>query len=174
MPRALVVYESMFGNTKLIAEAIAAGLDEHLQVVLAEVSAAPAVIGPQTDLLVVGGPTHAFGLSKASTRRQAGGQTEGELVSKGVGIREWIEGLPTLAADVAAATFDTKIRKPNLPGSAASGAEKRLRKRGFRILLLAETFYVDGPDGPLTVGEQERARQHGVRLGAMAAARQPA
>jgi flavodoxin len=61
-PRALVVYESMFGNTEAIAHAIAEGLSPHLSVELVEVSAAPITLR-DVDLLVTGAPTHAFGLT---------------------------------------------------------------------------------------------------------------
>ena len=69
-PRALVVYESMFGNTEAIAHAIAEGLSLQLAVELVEVSAAPTTLR-DVDLLVAGGPTHAFGLSRRSTRESA-------------------------------------------------------------------------------------------------------
>ena len=64
MMTALVVFESMFGNTKVIADAVAEGLARHLPVRQVEVGAAPTVIGGEVELLVVGGPTHAFGLSR--------------------------------------------------------------------------------------------------------------
>ena len=51
--RALVVFESMFGNTQEIAEAIADGLSGRMQVDLVEVGAAPAEVGDEVALLVV-------------------------------------------------------------------------------------------------------------------------
>ena len=68
---ALVVYESMFGNTAAIARAIADGLAAKLDVQIVEVSKAPTTLG-EIDLVVAGGPTHVFGLSRPSTRRSAG------------------------------------------------------------------------------------------------------
>jgi flavorubredoxin len=56
--KALVVYESMFGNTRQIAEAIAAGLAESVDVAAVEVSEATAEAAEGADLLVAGGPTH--------------------------------------------------------------------------------------------------------------------
>jgi flavodoxin len=58
MMTVLVVFESMFGNTKVIADAVAEGLGRHLPVEQVEVAAAPTVIGGELELLVVGGPTH--------------------------------------------------------------------------------------------------------------------
>src|SRR6266511_2002337 len=172
MMRALVVYESMFGNIQVIADAIADGLSGHMRVDAVEVGTAPTGIGDDVGLLVVGGPTHAFGMSRQGTRQDAAKQAKEGLVSTGIGIREWLAGLerhPGVAA------FDTRIGKPRLPGSAARGAEKRLRRLGFRILAPAASFYVEGTLGPLLEGERERARRWGERLGsARGAGRAPA
>jgi hypothetical protein len=61
--------------------------------------------------------------------------------------------------------FDTRIDKPRVPGSAAHGAEKRLRRLGFRVLVPAASFYVTDTSGPLVAGERERARRWGELLG---------
>src|SRR6476646_4682627 len=71
MGRALVVYESMFGNTEAVAHALAQGLGLRMLVEVVPVTQAPAKVDCGVELLVVGGPTHAFGLSRASTRRSA-------------------------------------------------------------------------------------------------------
>ena len=80
--RALVVYESMFGNTQAIADAVADGLAARVRVDAVEVGAAPTVVGDDVVLLVVGGPTHAFGMSRQATRQDAGRQAERGLVSE--------------------------------------------------------------------------------------------
>jgi hypothetical protein len=166
--RALVVYESMFGNTRSVAEAVAAGLESGLPVAAVEVGSAPAVLPEDVGLLVVGGPTHAFGMSRPGTRESAAGQTDQPLVSAGVGIREWLDRLARSGAPVAAAAFDTRIDKPRLPGSAARGAEKQLRRRGFTIATRAVSFYVTGSaPSQLRPGELERARRWGEQLAAL-------
>ena len=165
--RALVVFESMFGNTKAIAEAIAEGLGETLETESVEVGHAPvSLLG--YDLLIVGGPTHQFGLSRPDSRKGAASETDESLISTGIGIREWIGSLPK-ASGVAAATFDTSIRKPNLPGSAARGAQKRLKRLGYRIVIPAEIFHVEGTTGPISDGELERAREWGAKVATLAA-----
>jgi hypothetical protein len=58
--KALVVYESMFGNTEQIGRAVAAGLGESIDVQVTEVTDAPTEPDPQVALIVAGGPTHAF------------------------------------------------------------------------------------------------------------------
>jgi hypothetical protein len=169
MGRALVVYESMFGNTQAIAQAVADGLSTRCETELVEVSAAPTVIENDVSVLVVGGPTHAFGLSRSSTREDAAKQVDGPLVSPGVGLREWLDGVRTPRAPAIAAAFDTRIDKPRVPGSAARGAERRLRRRGFRVSARAESFFVSGTKGPLIAGEIDRARAWGAHLAATSA-----
>lgn len=163
--RGLVVYESMFGNTQMIADAVADGLSRRLRVDAVEVGDAPTRLDGDVALLVVGGPTHAFGMSRPRTRQDAAKQAGGELVSKRIGMREWLAALHT-PRGMAAATFDTRVSKPHLPGSAARAAEKRLRRLGFRIAAPAESFYVEGSVGPLLDGERDRAAHWGEQLGA--------
>lgn len=165
--RALVIYESMFGNTRDVAEAIAAGLAEHASVSVLEVSTAPTSI-EDIDLLVVGAPTHAFGLSRESTRASAAKETSDALISGGRGLREWLAEA-TIASGIPAAAFDTHATKPNLPGSAASVARRRLRRVGVRVLVPPESFHIEGMTGPLGDGELARARDWGRRLAASVA-----
>jgi hypothetical protein len=162
--RALVVFESMFGNTQTVAEAIAHGLSPRVDVDVVEVGEAPPAVPDDIDLLIVGGPTHAFGMSRLRTRKDAA--SKGAVVSKRIGMREWIDGLPSGRSRIVATTFDTKVKKPRTPGSAARGAERRLRQHGFRMLAPAATFYVDDVKGPLLEGETQRAREWGEDLAA--------
>jgi len=164
---ALVVYESMYGNTMQIAEAIAEGLSRSMDVEVFEVGAAPSDVSG-FDLLAIGGPTHQFGLSRKSSREQAADDADQPLISSDIGIREWIGGLSKVKTG-AAVTFDTSIRKPNLPGSAARGAAKRLKRLGYRVLLPGELFLVEGATGPITDGEIERARTWGEQAAVSAA-----
>jgi hypothetical protein len=163
--RALVVFESMFGDTQLIAKAIAAGLSSRMSADVAEVGTAPAAVGAEVDLLVVGGPTHAFGMTRPSTRQDAANQAEHGVVSTGIGMREWLDALQHPSGSGTAAAFDTRINKPRVPGSAARRAEKRLRRLGFHIASPAQSFYVAGTAGPLVKGELERAHRWGEELG---------
>lgn len=162
--RALVVYESMFGNTRTIADAVASGLQEAgVEVEVVEVGVAPT--GPDEDvgLLVVGAPTHALSLSRPESRRSASEQAEGPILSMGIGLREWLAALPTGRALVAA--FDTHIDR-KVPGAASRAALKRLRRRGYRVAEPAESFFVSDTVGPLVEGEVERARAWGHELAA--------
>ena len=99
--RALVVFESMFGNTEVIARAIAEGLAADATVEVVEVGSAPPTIPPGVDLLVVGGPTHAHGLSKPETRADSARRAGDRQISRGTGIREWLETLRSSSLTVA-------------------------------------------------------------------------
>jgi hypothetical protein len=166
--RSLVVFESMFGDTETIARAIAEGLSVGMRVDVVDVATAPRV-DADVDLLVVGGPTHAFGMSRASTRgdavRQGGRASAGDL-----GLREWLDELLPPTEPVPAAAFDTKINKRFIPGSAARSAADVLRRHGFRLVAPPESFRVIGTPGPLVTGEEDRARRWGRSLAATFAA----
>jgi hypothetical protein len=163
--RTLIVYESMFGNTRTIAEAIADGLTPRSQVELCEVGEAPAGLPDALDLLIVGAPTHAFGMSRPDTRRSAAGKAPDGLVSPGIGVREWLGRLTPGIHLVPAAAFDTRLGKPSwLPGSAARGIAKRLRRLGHVTAAIPKSFYVNDLAGPLAEGETARAREWGRLL----------
>ena len=106
--RAVVIYESMFGNTKRIAEAIAAVLSEHMRTEIFEVADAPKSIDVDIDLLVVGGPTHAFGMTRHSTREQARQQASFPIVSQDAGVREWLADVDIKGSNVRGAAFCTR------------------------------------------------------------------
>ncbi|WP_194827879.1 flavodoxin domain-containing protein [Nocardia sp. XZ_19_231] len=162
--RARVVYESMFGNTAAIATAIAQGLGEHAEVEILSVAAAAATPDPMIDLLVVGGPTHVFGLSRLRTRRAADAQTDMGVVVD-IGIREWLDAALPVPRGRAAAAFGTKTAQPSwLPGSAARGAGKRLQHLGYALSADPMDFLVEGTKGPLRDGELERAHAWAERL----------
>ena len=171
--RALVIYESMFGNTKRIALAIADGLSQQLAVEAIEVSLAPLAIGDDVDLLVVGGPTHVHGMTSGFTRTQAEKQATSPLVSGKLGMREWLEESQPTTRSMKAAAFDTRIKGAEiLTGSAAHGYEKRLHTAGYSVIREPESFFIatKAPqDDALLPGEIERARAWGAELAAQVA-----
>jgi hypothetical protein len=162
-PRALVVYESMFGNTAAIAHAIADGLTIGMENQITEVTTAPGELG-DVDLLVVGAPTHAFGLSRKQTRQNAGKRGARPEAAAADGVREWLATIDSgSAARTTALAFDTRLRRPRLPGSAARATRRRLQRLGFRVGP-AKSFWVAGTPGPLVDGELDRARDWGESL----------
>lgn len=161
--RALIVYESMFGNTEAVADAVRAGVEPVMPVDLVQVGDAPGIGALEVDLLVVGAPTHAFSLSRESTRADAAQRRGGTTVTGTAGLREWLDA-GTAPAGLPAAAFDTHVKTPKLPGRASKAAEKRLRHAGATMVAPAESFYVDGYEGPVLDGELERARAWGESL----------
>jgi hypothetical protein len=159
--RALVIYESMFGNTEAIARAIADGLAVHLDTVdVIDVTSAPTELNG-VDLVVVGGPTHALTMSRAQTRASA--RDQGAAGPGDVGVREWLARLSRPDHTVRAACFDTRVRMPVLVGSAARAMRRRLRRLGLEVVA-TERFTVTGTPGPLAHGELDRARAWGAGL----------
>lgn len=170
--RTLVVYESMFGNTHAIAAAIAEGVRRHGDVRVVPVADADADVIAAADLVVVGGPTHARGMTREQTRqtaRQHGDQRAGGLrldpgaVEEGPGVREWLQALPRLDGKRGAA-FDTRVELPAvLSGRASPGIANGLRARGVRLVAAPESFLVDR-ESKLVPAEQERAVEWGASL----------
>ncbi len=159
--RAHVVYESMFGNTEEIARAVADGMRGRMDVELHPTTNTP--FDERVDLIVAGGPTHAFSLSRPSTRASAitQGATRG---TEGSGLREWLGGLPRATRSQSFAAFDTRVESMRrLPGSAAAKAARMARHLGYAPAGHA-SFYVSGTAGPLVEGELDRARAWGAQL----------
>lgn len=169
--KALVVYESMFGNTELVASAIATGLRRHMDVELLDVTRAPREIHDLLDLIVVGGPTHAFSMTRPSTREEALRQGA-KRGSPTIGIREWLDHLHAGPHSELVATFDTRVdRVRRLPGSAAKKAAHVAHKIGYNPAAKPMSFYVVDTPGPLVDGELARAEGWGDRLGVDAESR---
>ncbi len=169
---AIVIYESMYGNTRHVAEAIARGIDVSETVRVIPVSMAAAVNLADFDLVVVGGPTHVHGMSRESTRHAAddasmasGGGLAMEPDSTSEGVREWLASLS--AGTGRAAAFDTRFDGvPLLTGRASRGIAKMLRAAGFELVAEPESFLVDKATH-LLAGEEQRAEAWGAGLTAM-------
>lgn len=164
--RALIVHESMFGDTAEITEAIAQGPRRYCDVDMVRVDD-PAPALEQIDPLVGGGAAHAFGSSRPQTRRDAVPRPGGTAgTGADTGIREWLDTVAGARPGTYTAAFGTKVGKPSrLPGSAARGIGRKLRRRGFTLATGPVDFYVEGTPGPLGPAELDRARQRGTRLG---------
>ncbi len=161
--KALVVYESMFGNTEEVAKAVVRGLSDRMEVELREVSEAPVPITELLDLIVVGGPTHAFSMSKPATRAEAikQGATRGH---EDFGLREWVDKLGRGPHSEVVAAFDTRAEQvKHLPGSAAKRAGRKIERLGYQRIG-RESFYVTDSEGPLEPGELGRAEAWGRHL----------
>ncbi|UOY01906.1 flavodoxin family protein [Blastococcus sp. PRF04-17] len=174
MPRALVVYESVFGDTERIARAVADGIAGRLPVDVVDAGQAPTELA-DVQLLVVGGPTHAFGMPSEATRKGAVEQYGAEIADPSAGLHEWLDAV-RLPPHTDAAAFDTRMDHPKLITKldhAARTEEKLLRGLGATLVAPAERFIVLDAKGPLKDGEEDRARQWGQALGELVTAAGP-
>jgi flavodoxin len=178
--RALVIYESMYGNTHRIAEAVTEGLiEEGIDAVTIPIDEATGERVTSTDLVVVGGPTHAHGMSRSNTRRAAaedaaepGSDLHLEPHAEEAGLREWFDALPPSSGPAAA--FDTRFSMPAvLTGRASKGISKHLRRLG-RTEVTEPTSFLVRKGNTLVDGEEHRAREWGRALARSLNADQPA
>lgn len=152
--KALVVYESTYGNTAMVARAVGDALTQYAAVEVTAVEDVRAGDVRGVNLLVVGGPTQRRGVSPH--------------------MHAWLDSLASgCLRGVIAVAFDTRYRLPSLiSGSAAHGIVKRLHRLGAEVFLPVESFYVEGREGPLVEGELERAAEWAclarVRTGSVA------
>lgn len=149
--KALVIYDSFFGNTEKIARSIAAALEERAEVSVLRVSEVKPEQLAGVDLAVVGSPTRAFQPSEAT--------------------KNFFKTLPNDAfKGIHTAAFDTRIpvEETNsgilrflvkLFGYAAEPVQKQLAKKGGQTAGAAKGFYVKDTEGPLKEGELERAAE---------------
>lgn len=166
----VIVYESMFGNTRLIAEAIADGIRPHRTVTLVPIGQADA-LPAEIDTVIAGAPTHAHGLSGPESRAEAVAWARNEQKHLHLddgwnesGVREWLARGATRAHRFAA--FDTRVDMPRLfTGSAAAAIDRRLVKSGGHRLSEPMSFLVDR-DSTLMHGQIDRAREWGAQLAA--------
>ena len=138
--QALIVYDSLYGNTEQIARAIASGLTAMGEVRVARVSdVSPSEI-PGAKLVIIGSPTQGGRPTKA--------------------MQEFIAGIPGDALKGAkVAAFDTRIstKLVGVFGYAAGRIGGNLNKKGGTLVESPEGFFVKSTKGPLKDGELERA-----------------
>jgi hypothetical protein len=167
--KALVVYESLFGNTRRVAESIAIGMSEFADVTVLNVNRANQDKLAGVDLLVVGAPTHAHTVSTPASRKEAEKQSKQparrlrlERDAGGMGVREWIETIPAMPGLCAA--FDTRADVLKiLSGAASTTIDKRLRRKGMQAVIDPESFLVSN-QGELNLDESARAREWGATV----------
>ena len=158
--KAVVVYESFWGNTAAVARAIAAGLGEGTPALPTGEATPEAIAG--ADLIVAGSPVIGFRMPtekmRESIRVKPGAPAAPDLSQPS--MASWLESLA--AGGGAGAAFDTRVRGPF--GSAAPAILKGLEAAGYRGIAKPRGFTVAGSYGPLREGELDRAREWGAEL----------
>jgi flavodoxin I len=155
--KALIVYDSQFGNTEKIAQAIGdtLGSQEDVRVLRVGVVMPEHLAG--ITLLIVGSPTQRFRPTMGTT--------------------DFLKSIPKDGLKgVKVAAFDTRLTESEIGknrilaffvriyGYAAKPISKELKKKGGELILPPEGFYVEGMEGPLTEGELERAAEWARRI----------
>ena len=150
--KTLVVYDSVFGNTEKVAQAIAASLDTSAlpvrDVTLEMLS--------RLDLWVVGSPTRGFRPTE-DTAKLLNGLPKNHLVGMKVAAFDTRILLDTIGSKALRFLVDKG-------GYAASTIAKALQKKGGEVIADPEGFLVTGEQGPLKEGELERAAAWGTAL----------
>jgi hypothetical protein len=163
--KAVVVYESLWGNTAAIARAIAEGIGPEARALSTAEATGEAIAG--VDLLVAGAPVIAFALPSDQIRENLAdnpGKAPSPPDLTHPSMRSWLDALPE--GHGRSAAFETRLRFS--PGGATPRIERGLERAGYRPIAKGRRFIVKGAYGPLREGEVERARLWGVELaGAM-------
>lgn len=159
--KAIVVYESHWGNTAAVARAIAEGIGPGARALTTDEAVGHGLM--DADLVVAGAPVLGFSLPGEGMRDTVEADHKAPTpadVSHPV-LRTWLDGLPA-APHHKAAAFDTRLRWT--PRGAIGTIESKLRKAGFDVVTKGKGFVVTGTYGPLRDGELERARAWGHEL----------
>jgi flavodoxin len=149
MVKALVVYDSLYGNTEKVARALAAGLESGgVDVDVVKVNAVKFDELGEIDLLCVGSPVHGWNASKH--------------------VKEFLERLKSVKglSGKKAFAFDTKM-KSRLAGSAGGKIERKLKDLGLIIAKSSESAIVKGREGPLEESAEGTFKQIGAELAKM-------
>jgi flavodoxin len=147
MGKAIVVYESKYGNTKLVAEAIAEGMNQVLgqEAVVAELNDVDLTQIDRFDTILVGSPNHIGGATR--------------------GIRKFIDKLGKLnLEDKQGAVFDTYLAKDF--EKAVKKMEKQIGEKvpGLTLVAPGLSIMIDGMKGPITDGELSKCKEFGVKI----------
>ena len=158
--KALVVYESYWGNTEAIARAVAEGIGPGTPALHTDAATPEALAG--ADLLVVGAPLMGFALPREATRKQLPADKKAPKPADVTHplMREWLGTVPKGSGRYAA--FETRFKWS--PGSATGGIGRELERLGYRPAAKRQRFLIAGTYGPMRDGEIERARRWGAEL----------
>ena len=161
--KAVVVYESLWGNTARIARAIAEGIGPEARAL--STAEATIEVTAAADLIVAGAPVLGFKLPSEKMREGIGanpGRAPAPPDLSHPALRTWLHALP--AGRGSSAAFDTRVRGPF--GSAAPAIAEALERAGYASVAKPVGFVVAGRFGPLRDGEVERARAWGAEFAA--------
>jgi len=171
--KAIVVYESYWGNTASVAQAIAEGIGPEAKAMPTDQAVGDALAG--ISLIVAGSPIIAFSLPSEKTRNDMLAKADKKAPSPAdlshPSMRSWLVSLPKAVvsvqgggrgAAVRAAAFETGFRLS--PGGSAGKILKMLGEMGYEPVAKKQRFLVKGSYGPVKEGELDRAKAWGAEL----------
>jgi flavodoxin I len=147
--KCLIIYDSYFGNTEKVAQAIGSALAATMNVEVVRINDLKPEQLSGAEILIAGTPTRGFRASDA--------------------FKGYIKAMPaTQLKNVKVAAFDTRIALEDMDnkaghffmkifGYAAGPLTEQLKSKGGQVIVPGEGFYVNGTEGPLKDGELERA-----------------
>jgi flavodoxin len=154
--KALVIYDSAFGNTAQIAQVIGDALSHQGEVEIYKVDTVRPEQVDALDLLVVGSPTQGFRATAMITNFLK------EATGRGLsGVRVAAFDTRLSAGDIKSALLRTFVE---IGGYAAKRIAKQLERSGGELIVPPEGFLVEGKEGPLKAGERERAADWGKSI----------
>ena len=159
--KTLVVYESLWGNTAAIAQAVAEGIGPGARAM--STAEATNELVEEADFLVAGAPVFAFHLSSDRARQDIAAHPDPGAPPPDLShpsLRDWLDALTP--GNVPCAAFDTEVRGPF--GKGAPAIAEALQEKGYQLVDEPQGFIVSGKHGPLRDGECERAMQWGQHL----------
>ncbi|HMA53501.1 MAG TPA: hypothetical protein VKT17_03520 [Acidobacteriota bacterium] len=168
--KGIVVYESYWGNTASVAQAIAEGLGEGARAMSTAEATADALAG--VGLIVAGSPIIAFSLPSEKTRNDMLAKPDKKAPSppdlSHPSMRAWLVTLPHAGASgqgtavVCAAAFETGFKLS--PGGSAGKILRMLEEKGYKPVAKKQRFLVKTGYGPMKDGELDRAKAWGAEL----------
>lgn len=159
--KAIIVYESMWGNTAAVARAVAEGIGPEAMAL--NTSEATAEMIADADLIVGGSPLMGFMMPTQSTRDTLASSKQHRDNPPDLSnpsMRSWFKTLSPGSGH--GAGFETGLGWS--PGSAAKKIARKLASTGYETVLDHERFLVAGTYGPLNDGEIERAKAWGATI----------
>jgi len=162
--KAIVVYESYWGNTASVAQAIAEGFGPGARALSTAEAKGEALAG--VGLIVAGSPIIAFSLPSEKTRNDMAAKPDKKAPSppdlSHPSVRAWLVELPKESGGVRAAAFETGFKLS--PGGSAGKILKMLGEKGYQPVAKKQRFLVQGSYGPMKEGELDRAKAWGAEL----------
>ena len=159
--KAMVVYDSAYGNTAQIARAIRDGINSSLEsggsTVLYKVGEITSSELCGVDILVVGSPTQGFRATSPTRdliKRIPKNCLEGTCVA----------GFDTRIVDEQVKSNKVFSKMADVFGYAAEPISENLEKKGGKVVMQPAGYYVEGTEGPLSEGELERAEEWGRQI----------